>query len=215
MSSTDELRKENFKLKHEVDSKENEVRHITFENQKLIKANEQAQRKITHLETLKAELEFDRESIKHQALDLDKRLENQGLQAVTDRKTMEDLMRERDNIKRNLDRQNNDCKTLENQIITARLEKHALELEMQRYEQEAMKSRRMLCNLEKERDKNATTLNALRHDVLEITTTLADKEGKITELKRQNDDADTRTQTARNQLEAMRTERNILSKSVT
>ncbi|OQV24620.1 Cilia- and flagella-associated protein 58 [Hypsibius exemplaris] len=215
LASTEELKKENFKIKSEVDNKENEVRHMQFENQKLVKANDQLLRKIMHLESMKNELESDRESIKRQAADLEKRLDTQRVQTITDRKAMEDLLRERDNIKRNLDRQNNDSEHLENQIVTARLEKHALELEIQRYEQEAMKSRRLLGNLEKERDKNAATLDALRHEVLEMTTTLNDKEVKITELKRQNDDADNRTQTVRNQLETMRTERNILSKSVT
>ena len=211
---TEEIRKENIKIKQETDTRESEVKHMQTENKKLQKANEQILRKITHLESTKTDLDGERESLRRQAYDLEKRLEAQQTQTMSDRKIMEELLRDRDSIKRNLDKQNTDTEKLDGQITAARLEKHALELEIQRYAQEAVKSKRILANLEKERDKNAATLNALKHEVADMTTTLGDKEGKITDLKRQNDETEAKTQTVRNQLETMRTERNILSKSV-
>lgn len=58
------------------------------------------------------------------------------------------------------------------------------------------------------------TINALREEVLALTATVNDKDNKITDLKRENEEADSKMQTVRNQLETMRTERNILSKNV-
>lgn len=155
MNNVEELRKENMKIKQEQDMNDSEFRRLQLENGKLVKANEQIHRKVLGLEEAKTRLESDRELLKHQAIELEKRLEAQRLQAVMDRKNMDDLLRERDNIKRNLDKHSTDTDKLAAQIITANMEKHALELDIQRFEQEAQKSRRLLGNLEKDRVKNA------------------------------------------------------------
>ncbi|XP_055336497.1 cilia- and flagella-associated protein 58-like [Paramacrobiotus metropolitanus] len=214
VNTAEELRKENVKIKQEQDLHESEVHRMNVENGKLTKANEAILRKVQTLDQVKSQLESDREILKEQAIELEKRLETQRLQGIADRKAMEDLLRERDTIRRNLERHSSDADKLEAQILTAKMEKHALELEIQRYEQEAQKSRRILGNLEKERVKNAGTINALKEEILDMTKNVNDKDSKIADLKRQNEETDAKTQAMRNQLETIRTERNILSKNV-
>ena len=123
------------------------------------------QKKLRQIEDQKIDIESEKDLVKSQVLQMEKEIESAKKEQEKDRKAIEDLTRERDLLNKNLQKaagathkQINLVKTHEQSI------KH-LEQEISNYKEEAGKQRKIIFQLEKERDRYITEASELTQKV--------------------------------------------------
>ncbi|ELK04973.1 Coiled-coil domain-containing protein 147 [Pteropus alecto] len=149
----EQLSQENQQKALELKAKEEEVHQMRLDIGKLNKIREQIHKKLHQIEDQKAEVEQNKETLKNQILGLEREVEASKKQAELDKKAMDELLRERDILNKNMLKAIN---ATQKQIDLVKLHEQAkrnLEEEIQNYKEEAQKQRKIIFQLEKERDR--------------------------------------------------------------
>ncbi|KAI4891372.1 hypothetical protein NFI96_012548 [Prochilodus magdalenae] len=213
--------------------KEEEVNQMKQEIAKLSKMREATQRKLRLLEDQKLEVEQQRETLKNQITGLEKgkthahihtdlhrlfmkdcEMEMAKKQTENDKKKIDELVREKDILNKNMIKAAN---ATEKQLDLVKLHeqtKKTLDQEILTYRDEAQKQRKIIFQLEKERDRYINEASELTHKVLLHMEDIKVREMQIFEYKKKIAEAETKLKQQQNLYEAVRSDRNLYSKNL-
>ncbi|ELV11671.1 Coiled-coil domain-containing protein 147, partial [Tupaia chinensis] len=211
--SKEELQKLEQQLK-EQKAKEEEVHQMRLDIGKLNKIREQIHKKLRQLEDQKAEVEQHKETLKNQILGLEREVEASKKQAELDKKAMDELLRERDILNKNMLKAVN---ATQKQIDLVKLHEQAkrnLEEEIQNYKNEAQKQRKIIFQLEKERDRYINEASDLTQKVLMNMEDIKVREMQIFDYRKRIAESETKLKQQQNLYEAVRSDRNLYSKNL-
>ncbi|KAJ8317337.1 hypothetical protein KUTeg_005241 [Tegillarca granosa] len=212
--NTDQLTAENQSRVTELKQKEDEVNQLKQETQRLNKTREMIQRKLRQVEDNKGEIEQSRETLKGQIIGLERELEATKKQAESEKKKNEDLIREKDILHKTVVKA---AKNTEKQINLVKLHESSiktLEQDIQNYKEEAQKQRKIIYQLEKERDRYINEASDLTQKVLSHMEDVKTREMEIFEYKKKIAEAETKLKQQQNLYEAVRSDRNLYSKNL-
>ncbi|KAI4550823.1 hypothetical protein MJT46_018330 [Ovis ammon polii x Ovis aries] len=208
----------NAKLQQENEqhslAKEEEVHQMRLDIGKLNKIREQIHKKLHQIEDQKAEVEQHKETLKNQILGLEREVEASKKQAELDKKAMDELLRERDILNKNMLKA---VSATQKQIDLVKLHEQAkrnLEEEIQNYKDEAQKQRKIIFQLEKERDRYINEASDLTQKVLMNMEDIKVREMQIFDYRKKIAESETKLKQQQNLYEAVRSDRNLYSKNL-
>uniref|UniRef100_A0A8C1H8S3 Cilia and flagella associated protein 58 n=1 Tax=Cyprinus carpio carpio TaxID=630221 RepID=A0A8C1H8S3_CYPCA len=185
--------------------KEEEVAQLKQEIAKLTKMREGVQRRLRQVEEQKVEVENQRETLKNQITGLEREMETAKKQMDTDKKAIDEL---------NMIKAANETDKQQTIVKLHEQSKKTLEQEILKYRDEAQKKRKIIYQLEKERDRYINEASELTKKVLENIEDIKLKEMQIFEYKKRIAEAETKLKQQQNLYEDVRTERNLFSKNL-
>lgn len=212
--SLDQLAQENQQRASDLKMKEEEVTHMRHEISKLTKMREGTQRKLRQIEDQKLDVEQLRDMLKNQITGLERELESKKKQAETDKKAIEELVRERDILNKNMLKAAGATQKQLNLVKLHEQTKKNLDQEIQNYKEEAQKQRKIIYQLEKERDRYINEASELTQKVLQHMEDIKVREMQIFDYKKKIAEADTKLKQQQNLYEAVRSDRNLYSKNL-
>lgn len=212
--SLDQLAQENQQRASDLKMKEEEVTHMRHEISKLTKMREGTQRKLRQIEDQKLDVEQLRDMLKNQITGLERELESKKKQAETDKKAIEELVRERDILNKNILKAAGATQKQLNLVKLHEQTKKNLDQEIQNYKEEAQKQRKIIYQLEKERDRYINEASELTQKVLQHMEDIKVREMQIFDYKKKIAEADTKLKQQQNLYEAVRSDRNLYSKNL-
>ncbi|KAI0235754.1 Cilia- and flagella-associated protein 58 [Lamellibrachia satsuma] len=210
----DQLNSENQSKAAELKQKEDEVNQLKQEVQRLNKMRDSVQRRLRLVEDQKGETEQSREILKNQITALDKELEVSKKQVEQDRKAIDELVRERDILNKNMLKASANTQKQLNLVKLHEQSKKNLEQEIQNYKEEAQKQRKIIYQLEKERDRYINEASDLTQKVLQHMEDVKVREMQIFDYKKKIAEAETKLKQQQNLYEAVRSDRNLYSKNL-
>ncbi|XP_010021080.1 PREDICTED: coiled-coil domain-containing protein 147 [Nestor notabilis] len=198
----------------ELKAREEEVAQMRLEISKLNKTREILQNKLRAAEEQKIDAAHERNNLKNQISGLEKELETAKKQADIDRKAIEELVRERDMLSKNLVKATSDTQKQINLVKLHEQSKRNLESEIQNYKIEAQKQRKIIYQLEKERDSFISETSELKQKVLQNLKDIEIREMQICDYEKKLEESTIKLKQEQSQCEAVRTERNLYSKNL-
>uniref|UniRef100_A0A0B6ZHL9 Cilia- and flagella-associated protein 58 central coiled coil domain-containing protein n=1 Tax=Arion vulgaris TaxID=1028688 RepID=A0A0B6ZHL9_9EUPU len=212
--SADALAQENQTRAAELKLRDEEVNNLKNEAQRQQKLRETVQRKLRGVEDNKTEIEQQRETLKGQIAGLERELETANKQMETDKKAIEDLIRERDILNKNLLKAAGATQKQLHLVKLHEQSKKNLEQEISNYKEEAQKQRKIIYQLEKERDRYINEASDLTQKVLLHMEDVKVREMQIFDYKKKIAEAETKLKQQQNLYEAVRSDRNLYSKNL-
>ncbi|XP_052459253.1 cilia- and flagella-associated protein 58 [Carassius gibelio] len=212
--SLEQFSQQNQQRALDLKMKEEEVAQLKQEIAKLTKMREGVQRRLRQVEEQKVEVENQRETLKNQITGLEREMEIAKKQMDTDKKAIDELMRERDILNKNMIKAANETDKQQTIVKLHEQSKKSLEQEILNYRDEAQKQRKIIYQLEKERDRYINDASELTKKVLENIEDIKLKEMQIFEYKKRIAEAETKLKQQQNLYEDVRTERNLFSKNL-
>ncbi|KFP39182.1 Coiled-coil domain-containing protein 147, partial [Chlamydotis macqueenii] len=198
----------------ELKAKENEVTQMHLEISKLNKVREVLQSKLRVAEEQKVDADHERNTLKNKISGLEKELEAAKKQAEIDKRAIDELMRERTMLNKNLVKATNATQKQINLLKLHEQTKKNLEEEIQNYKNEAQKQRKIIYQLEKERDGFINETNDLKQKVVQHLKDIEIQEMQIYDYKKKIEESATKLKQQQNRYETARTERNLYSKNL-
>ncbi|KAM3835804.1 cilia- and flagella-associated protein 58 [Vipera latastei] len=210
----EQLMQENQQKTTELRTKEDEVSQMRQEIGKLTKMREIMQRKLRVVEENKTQAECERDTLKNQIAGLEKELEAAKKQSEVDKKAIDELVRERDILNKNLLKAASVTQKQMNLVKLHEQSKKNLEEEIQNYKDEAQKQRKIIFQLEKERDRYINEAGDLTQKVLHHMEDIKLREMQIFDYKKKIAESETKLKQQQNLYEAVRSDRNLYSKNL-
>lgn len=208
------LANENALKANELKSRDEEVNALKADTAKINRLKENTQKKLKILEDQKSEAENEKELLRNTILTLEKEIDLAKKEQEKDKKAIEELTRERDQLNKNL---SNAAKNTEKQVNLIKTHdstiKH-LEQEIANYKEEATKQRKLIFQLEKERDRYISEASELTQRVLQHMEDIKIKEMQIFDFKKKIAEQETKYKQQQNLYEAVRSDRNLYSKNL-
>ncbi|KFR00894.1 Coiled-coil domain-containing protein 147, partial [Opisthocomus hoazin] len=199
----------------ELKARDDEVTQMRLEISKLNKARDVLQNKLHVTEEQKVDACHERNTLKNQISGLERELEAVKKQAEIDKKAIDELVRERDMLNKNLFKATSATQKQINLVkLHAQLKKN-LEEEIQNYKNEAQKQRKIICQLEKERDCFISETSNLREKVLQHMKDIEIREVQICDYKKKIEESESKLKQQQNNCEAVIAEKNLYSKNLT
>uniref|UniRef100_A0A8C9TNU8 Cilia and flagella associated protein 58 n=1 Tax=Scleropages formosus TaxID=113540 RepID=A0A8C9TNU8_SCLFO len=212
--SLEELSLENQQRASDLKIKEEEVNQMRQEISKLTKMREATQRKLRHMEDLKAELEKQREILKNQIAGLEKEIESSKKHLESDKKVIDELVREKELLNKNMIKAASVSEKHLNMVKLHEQSKKILDREIMNYRDEAQKQRKIIYQLEKERDRYINEASDLTQKVLQHMEDIKVREMQVFDYKKKIAEAETKLKQQQNLYEAVRSDRNLYSKNL-
>ncbi|TRZ01432.1 hypothetical protein DNTS_013435 [Danionella cerebrum] len=210
----EQLSQQNQQRASDLKVKEEEVAQMKQEISKLTKLRDGAQRRLKQMEEKKAEVEHQRETLKNQIAGMTREMEASKNQIDMDKKAIDELVRERDTLSKNMIKATNETDKQQTIVKLHEQSKKTLEQEILNYRDEAQKQRKIIYQLEKERDRYINEASELTQKVLVNIDDIKMKEMQIFEYKKRIAEAETKLKQQQNLYEDVRTERNLFSKNL-
>ncbi|XP_067858802.1 cilia- and flagella-associated protein 58 [Heptranchias perlo] len=211
---TDQLTHENQQKLVDLKTKEDDVAQLRQEVTKLTKVREVLQRRLHQAEDQKLELDHQRETLKNLTTSLEKELEVAKKQADLDKKAIDELVRERDILNKNMMKAVGATEKQMNLVKLHEQSKKVLEQEIQNYNVEAQKQRKIIFHLEKERDRYINEASDLTQKVLQYMEDIKVYEMQNFDFKKKISEAESKLKQQQNLYEAVRCDRNLYSKNL-
>ncbi|NXI41847.1 CFA58 protein, partial [Galbula dea] len=198
----------------ELKAKDDEVTQMRLEISKLNKLRDVLQNKLHVTEEQKADAVHERNNLKNEISRLERELEAAKKQAEIDKKAIDELVRERDLLNKNLVRATNATQKQINLVKLHEQSKKNLEQEIQNYKNEAQKQRKIIYQLEKERDGFINETSELKQKVLQHLKDSEMQEKQICDYMKKIEESEIKLKQQQNHCESLRTERNLYSKNL-
>ncbi len=175
---------------------------------------ENIQKRLKQLEDQKTETESEKELLRNTIQTLEKELETAKKEQEKDKKAIDELTRDRDILNKNLTTASKNTEKQVNLIKTHDQSIKHLEQEIANYKEEAGKQRKIIFQLEKERDRYISEASELTQRVLQHMEDVKIKEMQIFDYKKKIAEAETKYKQQQNLYEAVRSDRNLYSKNL-
>ncbi|KAK7161348.1 hypothetical protein R3I94_004128 [Phoxinus phoxinus] len=212
--SLEQLSQQNQQRASDLKIKEEEVTQLKQEISKLTKMREVVQRRFQQMQEQKVEVENQRETLRNQIIGLDREMEAAKNQMDMDKKAIDELVRERGILNKNMIKAANETDEQQNNLKQHEQSKKNLEQEILNYRDEAQKQRKIIFQLEKERDRYINEASEFKKKVLESMEDNKRKEIQIFEYDKTITEAETKLKQQQNLYEDVRTERDVYSKNL-
>ncbi|XP_023653651.1 cilia- and flagella-associated protein 58 [Paramormyrops kingsleyae] len=212
--SMEQLSLENQQRASDLKMKEEEVNQMRQEISKLMKMREALQRRVRQAEEQKLDIEQQRETLKNQITGLEKEMESAKKQLEIDKKAMDELVRERDILNKNMIKATNATERQLSLVKVHEQSKKNLNQEIVNYREEAQKQRKIIYQLEKERDRYINEASDLTQKVLQNMEDIKVREMQIFDYKKKIAEAETKLKQQQNLYEAVRSDKNLYSKTL-
>lgn len=194
--------------------KDVENNEIKTEIAKVKKQKDLVSRKLTTTEEMRSETEKNKENLKREIQRLEQEKDLAFKQAEMDKKQIEELIRERDLLNKNLIKAAGQNQKQLNLVRLHEQSKNNLEQEITQFRDEASKQRKIIYQLEKERDKYINEASELTQKVLQSMEDVKVREMQIFDSKKRIAESETRLKQQQNLYEACRADRNLYSKNL-
>ena len=171
-------------------------------------------KKQKQLEDAKVQVENQRESLKVDISSLERDIEEQKKRADVDKKTIDDLLMERDMLGKQLKKTETATNKIQDIIKVNMNTKRNLEQEIAGYKREAERQKQTTMQLEKERAKYAIEASDAAAKYQAALEEVKLREMSILDLQKQITDADYRLKQQENLYQSTRTDRNLYSKNL-
>ncbi|NXY13188.1 CFA58 protein, partial [Atrichornis clamosus] len=198
----------------QLKEREDEVSQMHLEISKLSKMRDVIQNKLRAAEEQKVDAEHEKSMLKNQILRLEKELDTAKKQAETDKRAADGLVRERDMLNQNLIKATNATQKQINLVKLHEQSKQNLEAEIQNYKMEAQKQRKIIYQLEKERESFINETSELKEKVLHHMKDLEIHQIQICDYEREIQVQVIKLKQQQNLCETLRTERTLYSKNL-
>ncbi|NWR60208.1 CFA58 protein, partial [Bucorvus abyssinicus] len=198
----------------ELKAREDEVTQMHLEISKLNKMRDVLQNKLCVAEEQKVDAGHEISTLKHQKSGLERELEAAKKQAEIDKKAIDELMREKDMLNKNLVKATNTTQKQINLLKIHEQSKRNLEVEIQNYKNEAQKQKKIIYQLEKERDGFINETSELKQKVLQHLKDIEIREVRICDYEKKMEESAIKLKQQQNHFEAMRTERDLYNKNL-
>ncbi|XP_060720759.1 cilia- and flagella-associated protein 58-like [Tachysurus vachellii] len=212
--SLEQITSENSQRATEVKLEREEVAQMKQEISKLIKIREATQKKLCLMEDQKLEVEQQREILKNQITGLHKEMEMNQRQTESYKKKIDELIREKDMLNKKLIKAANATEKQLSLVMLHEQTKKTLEQEILNHQDEAQKQRKIIFQLEKERDRYINKASELTQKGLSHMEDLKVREMEIFEYKKKIAEAETKLKQLQKLYEAIRAERNKYNKNL-
>ncbi|NXR59664.1 CFA58 protein, partial [Rhadina sibilatrix] len=193
---------------------EDEVAHMRLEISKLSKTRDVLQHKLRTAEEQKVDAEHEKGMLKNQIIRLEKELEAARKQAEIDKRTIDGLVRERDMLNQNLIKATNATQKQIDLVKLHEQSKQNLETEIQNYRIEAEKQRKIIYQLEKERESFIKETSELKEKVLHHMKDLEIHQIQICDYEKEVQVQMLKLKQQQNLCETLRAERTLYSKNL-
>lgn len=175
---------------------------------------ENLNKKLKQLDEQKSKTDDEKELLRSKIATIERELDQARKETEKYKKDIEDLTKERDQLNKNLSSAN---KNTEKQVSLVKSHdqsiKH-LEQEITNYKEEAGKQRKLIFQLERERDRYITEASELTQRVLTLMEEIKIKEMQIFDYKKKIAEQETKYKQQQNLYEAVRNDRNLYSKNL-
>ncbi|NXH14187.1 CFA58 protein, partial [Bucco capensis] len=198
----------------ELKAREDEVTQMHLEISKLNKVRDVLQNKLRVAEEQKVDAVHERNTLKNDISGLERELEAAKKQAEIDKKAIDELMRERDLLSKNLVKATNATQKQINLVKLHEQSKRNLEQEIQSYKSEAQKQRKIIYQLEKERDSFINETSELKQKVLQHLKDSEMREVQMCDYVKKIEESEIKLKQQQHHCETLRTERNLYSKNL-
>ncbi|XP_023121554.1 cilia- and flagella-associated protein 58 [Amphiprion ocellaris] len=213
-TAKEHLSLENQQNANELKMREEEVSQMRQEVAKQIKMREVIQKKFHQMEDQKADVDVHRETLKAQITAVEKDLESSQKQVEADKKAIDELIRERDILNKNMIKALQSTEKQQNLVKLLEQDKKTLEHEISGYRQEAQKQRKIIQQLEKERDRYINETSSLMQKVQQKMNDVEVREMEIFDWRKKATEAECTLRQQENLLESVVSERNLYSKNL-
>ncbi|XP_014739241.1 PREDICTED: cilia- and flagella-associated protein 58 [Sturnus vulgaris] len=193
---------------------EDEAAQMRHEISKLSKVRDVLQNKLRTAEEQKVDAEHEKSMLKNQIIRLEKELETAKKQAETDKRTTDGLVRERDMLNQSLIKATNATQKQIDLVKLHEQSKQNLEAEIQSYKIEAQKQRKIIYQLEKERESFINETSELKEKVLHHMKDLEIHQMQICDYEKEIQMQVIKLKQQQNLCETLRTERTLYSKNL-
>ncbi|NXJ90815.1 CFA58 protein, partial [Corythaixoides concolor] len=198
----------------ELKARDEEVTQMHLEISKLNKVRDVLQNKLRVAEEQNIDAGHERNTLKNQVSGLERELEAAKKQAEIDKKAVDELLRERDMLSKKLVKATSTTQKQINLVKLHEQSKKNLEEEIQSYKNEAQKQRKIIYQLEKERDCFINEINELKQKALQHLKDIEIQEMQIRDHKKEIEESTIKLKQQENHYDAVRTERNLYSKNL-
>ncbi|XP_065699778.1 cilia- and flagella-associated protein 58 [Patagioenas fasciata] len=196
----------------ELKIRDDEVAQMRLEISKLNKVRDVLQNKLRIAEEKRVEAGHEKSTLKNQISGLERELEAAKKQAEIDRKAIDELMREKETISKNLVKATSATQKQIDLVKLHEQSKKNLEGEIQNYKNEAQKQRKIIYQLEKERECFVNEASELKQKVLQNLKDIEIREMQLCDYEKKIEESAIKLKQQQNNCEAVRTERNLYSK---
>ncbi|NXK86843.1 CFA58 protein, partial [Formicarius rufipectus] len=210
----DEVMKDVSQKTAQLKDREEEATHMRLEISKLNKMRDVIQNKLRAAEEQKVDAENEKSMLKNQIYRLEKEVETAKKQAEIDKRTTDGLVRERDMLNQNLIKATNAAQKQMDLVKIHEQSKQHLEAEIQNYKIEAQKQRKIIYQLEKERDGFINETSELKEKVLHHMKDLEVHQVQICDYEKEIQVQVIKLKQQQNLCETLRSERSLYSKNL-
>ncbi|NXG15880.1 CFA58 protein, partial [Grallaria varia] len=210
----DEVMKDVSQKTAQLKDREDEATQMRLEILKLNKVRDVIHNKLRAAEEQNVDAENEKTILKNQISGLQKEAETAKKQAEIDKRAIDGLVRERDMLNQNLIKSTN---AMQRQIDLVKLHeqsKQNLEAEIQNYKIEAQKQRKIIYQLEKERDGFINDTNELKEKVLHHMKDLELRQIQICDYEKEIQVQVIKLKQQQTLCETLKTERSLYSKNL-
>jgi len=210
----DQLAADIQKKLNELKSRDDEIGKLKQEMGRLKTMREAVQRKLQNSEEVRLENELKRDTLKSQLIALEKERERLLKIREQDKKHVDELARERDILNKNYLKAS---AATSKQLDLVRLHeqnKKNLEQEIASYRDESTKQRKIIFQLEKEREKYINETSDLNHRLNNLMEDIKIKKMEINESQKKISEANARLKQQQGLYEACRSDRNLYLKNL-
>ncbi|KAL3316070.1 hypothetical protein Ciccas_005288 [Cichlidogyrus casuarinus] len=211
---TETMQKEAEVKKNDLKKVEEDLKTITAENQKVHKQIEITEKSIKRIEDERNVAEQNRDRMREEIKGYEREIAIFKKNMQHDKAVCEDLARERDMLSKNLLKGAEETSKQVNLVKLHEQTKRNLEHEISNYREECTKQRKVIFNLEKERDNYINEASELTQKVLSHMEDLKMREMQIFDYKKKIAESETKLKQQQNLYEAVRSDRNLYSKNL-
>ncbi|NXD90154.1 CFA58 protein, partial [Chaetorhynchus papuensis] len=193
---------------------EDEAAQMRLEISKLSKMRDVLHNKLRTAEEQKVDADHEKTTLKNQIIRLEKELETAKKQAEIDKRTTDGLVRERDMLNQNLIKATNATQKQIDLVKLHEQSKQNLEAEIQSYKIEAQKQRKIIYQLEKERESFINETSELKEKILLNMKDLEIHQMQICDYEKEIQVQGIKLKQQQNLCETLRSERTLYSKNL-
>lgn len=214
INTNTQLLAENSQRQMELKLKEEQIIELEANEQKITRMKDQLTRKVKQMELQQKEVEESKEALKGEIASLEREIDSYKKFSELDKKQFEDLQRERDILNKSLVKASSATQKTEGLIKIQENSKRNLEQEIQGFKAEAQKQRKVIYQLEKEREKYVSEAAAATTEYQQAMEEVKLREMNIMELQKKIIEGETKLKQQQNLYEAVRSDRNLYSKNL-
>ncbi|EGD80250.1 hypothetical protein PTSG_10926 [Salpingoeca rosetta] len=203
-----------MKMKQELKQREDELLSLKGDCQKLQKSNEAVARKLKASEDKRLELISSRDLLKGELGALERELEASKRQNESDRKRLDEMARNRDMLTKKVLTSSKETEAQEVLVKMHENTKKTLEAEIAGFKEEAAKQRKIIFQLEKERDKYINDASATQARAVQAMEEVKLADAQVLDLKKKLADAEAKLKQQQSLYEQVRSDRNMYSKNL-